>query len=148
MTIQVTLWTQATFAAFDEHLQMITLAGDPKFALLFLFPVLLWMSGAGVAAPVIGAIVASDLLNALVKWPLQGPRPFWVDDAVREFWMTCESGYGMPRFAACPSLLCFAMRSCSPPACVCLQRSLHGFGRVGLPFGEPRVVTPHQSVGA
>lgn len=43
------------------------------------------------------AVLIADLTNATLKWPFAGDRPYWVDaDRVRQFSITCESGYGHP----------------------------------------------------
>lgn len=34
-------------------------------------------------------LIISDLTNALMKYPLRGDRPYWINEKVREFWLTC-----------------------------------------------------------
>jgi membrane-associated phospholipid phosphatase len=82
----------------DTLVLAITLLGDPKNIFLWLAPLVYWLCHRDrlLALNIIVGLVSTDWLNALLKWPLRGDRPYWHDDRVKEFTVTCESGYGMP----------------------------------------------------
>ena len=42
------------------------------------------------------ALMLADLVNSFLKWPMAGDRPYWTDPQVRQFKVTCESGFGHP----------------------------------------------------
>lgn len=78
----------------------LTLLGDPKLVFLYLAPLVYWLMPAAsrraLGIEVLLGLLLSDWLNALLKWPLRGDRPYWHSSAVKEHWVTCESGFGMP----------------------------------------------------
>lgn len=98
VSLTLLLLVQKHFAPLDDALGYITLAGDPKYIFLYLPALVLVTLGAKAAIRIAIATLAADFLNAVAKWimiPL-GDRPYWYDPRVREFHMTCETGYGMP----------------------------------------------------
>jgi membrane-associated phospholipid phosphatase len=104
----------------DDFAVSLTLLGDPKLLFLYLVPLVYWCAPRhcrrSLGVELLLSLMLSDVLNALLKWPARGDRPYWMDvdylssssaggddddDAitrrvVREFSVTCESGYGFP----------------------------------------------------
>jgi membrane-associated phospholipid phosphatase len=100
----------------DDFAVSLTLLGDPKLLFLYLVPLVYWCAPRhcrrSLGVELLLSLMLSDVLNALLKWPARGDRPYWMDDdysssgsgvdsdanirRVREFSVTCESGYGFP----------------------------------------------------
>jgi glucose-6-phosphatase len=99
LEIPVILFLQTTFSSLDDVLLVLTeYAGNPKYILLFGLPLmeLLHVSKPRLGGAYLSAFVTADALNSYLKWPLAGNRPYWFDPRVRQFPVTCETGYGMP----------------------------------------------------
>eukprot|EP00300_Choanocystis_sp_HF-7_P042450 c91_g1_i1.p1 GENE.c91_g1_i1~~c91_g1_i1.p1 ORF type:complete len:365 (-),score=62.65 c91_g1_i1:248-1342(-) len=79
----------------DPILEAITHVGHPVSCFM-LAPSLIWVLDGTLGLQVMASVIWADSLNALLKLPLRGDRPYWMDDQLRQFSMTCESGYGMP----------------------------------------------------
>jgi len=84
----------------DEAAVALTLLGDPKVVFLYLAPLVYWCAPRhcrrSLGMEMLLGLVMADILNALLKWPARGDRPYWFSEQVREFSVTCESGFGMP----------------------------------------------------
>lgn len=84
----------------DDAVVSLTLLGDPKLVFLYLAPLIYWCAPSdlrrSLGIELLLGLMMSDVLNALLKWPFQGDRPYWFDERVKEFSVTCESGFGMP----------------------------------------------------
>jgi len=84
----------------DDAVVTLTLLGDPKLVFLYIAPLVYWCAPQQIrrslGIELLLGLLLSDVLNALLKWPMAGDRPYWFDERVKEFSVTCESGYGMP----------------------------------------------------
>ncbi|XP_047464767.1 glucose-6-phosphatase 3 [Mugil cephalus] len=91
--------------SYEKFWLVVTHIGDPKAALLLVFPFTYFISRrAGVAVLWVAAI--SEWLNLVFKWMLFGERPFWwigesrlflnKEPNVVQFPSTCETGPGSP----------------------------------------------------
>lgn len=84
-------------AGLDDFLSFVSSASSPSQILNRVVPLLACLRGPQVALMVLVAYVAADVSNLALKWPLQGDRPFWMDESLRQFGgNTCEVGFGMP----------------------------------------------------
>lgn len=86
---------------YEKFWLVVTHLGDPKAAILLVFPFTYFVSKrAGFAVLWVAAI--SEWLNLVLKWVLFGQRPFWwigetgVSANVHQFASTCETGPGSP----------------------------------------------------
>jgi hypothetical protein len=95
-SLQFILYLQS-FQFLDPLAVFITQFGDPTIFFMFIFPILYICINTRIAFRLLCCILIADLLNACLKWPARGDRPYWMHKDVREFWLTCESGFGMPR---------------------------------------------------
>jgi len=75
----------------------VTALGDPTLIFLLIAPtVYLLAKDRNSGVELLIALIASDWTNGMMKWAARGDRPYWHDDRVKEFSVTCESGFGMP----------------------------------------------------
>eukprot|EP00457_Paulinella_chromatophora_P008555 gb/GEZN01008593.1/.p1 GENE.gb/GEZN01008593.1/~~gb/GEZN01008593.1/.p1 ORF type:complete len:459 (-),score=35.91 gb/GEZN01008593.1/:34-1359(-) len=90
------------YPSMDHFMEFVTRSGDPKLALHVWGPLVLWLDffypdnrNTGLLS--VMAVLLADLANAALKWPFGGDRPYWVGlERVRQFAITCESGFGNP----------------------------------------------------
>jgi hypothetical protein len=123
-SVDIVKFSQRVLADFDDFLSFVSSASNPAQILHRVVPILAFLIGPQAALKVLVAYVAADVSNLALKWPLQGDRPFWMDESVRQFGAqilkstlysdlpskytraltfqnvcqgnTCEVGFGMP----------------------------------------------------
>lgn len=96
-SVAIVKLSQQTLSDFDAFLSFVSSASNPAQILHRVIPILACIKGPQTALKVLVAYIAADVSNLALKWPLQGDRPFWMDESVRQFGgNTCEVGFGMP----------------------------------------------------
>jgi len=83
------VWLETVLKTYTEWIH-------PASAFTIVAPLLFGVGKRTTAVHLLLVAGISDLTNLLLKWTIAGDRPYWVDDRVRQFPMTCEAGYGMP----------------------------------------------------
>lgn len=96
-SVEVVRFSQEHLAGLGDFLSFVSSASSPSQILNRVVPILACIKGPQVALTVLVAYVAADVSNLALKWPLQGDRPFWMDESLKQFGgNTCEVGFGMP----------------------------------------------------
>ena len=96
-SVDIVMYSQEHLTGMDDFLSFVSSASSPSQILNRVVPILACLRGPQVALTVLVAYVAADVSNLALKWPLQGDRPFWMDERLKQFGgNTCEVGFGMP----------------------------------------------------